>query len=106
MVKMTMKVPEMSCKFPPLYASIACKGARLPSPRPRVAAIAHPAPYAVCNTARFGSPHSAAAAVTGGHCKGVIEKEVAKIEGVITVSADPTSKDVVVSPSLASVWAF
>jgi copper chaperone CopZ len=44
--------------------------------------------------------------VTGGHCKGVIEKEVAKIEGVTAVSADPTSKDVVVSPSLAGVLAF
>ena len=35
-------------------------------------------------------------AAAGGHCKGVIEKEVAKIAGVATVSADPTSKDVVV----------
>ncbi len=96
MVKMTMKVPEMSCKCPLLYAPLAC----LPSPRARVAAIAHPGlPHGTV-------PHSAAAAATGGHCKGVIEKEVAKIEGVITVSADPTSKDVVVSPSLASVWAF
>jgi hypothetical protein len=33
---------------------------------------------------------------TGGHCKGVIEKEVGKIEGVSTVAADPTTKDVVV----------
>ena len=102
MVKMTMKVPEMSCKFPLLWASIACKGARLSSPRARVAAIAHPS--AVCRT--VFPPHSAAAAATGGHCKGVIEKEVAKIEGVTAVSADPTSKDVVVSPSLAGVWAL
>jgi len=29
-------------------------------------------------------------------CKGVIEKEVGKIEGVVSVSADPASKDVVV----------
>jgi copper chaperone CopZ len=34
--------------------------------------------------------------MTGGHCKGAIEKEVGKLEGVTSVLADPASKDVMV----------
>ena len=34
-----------------------------------------------------------------GHCKAAIEKEVGKIEGVKSVVAEPTTKEVVVSPN-------
>lgn len=84
-MKMTMKVPEMSCKCP---VHPAC-----PPPERRASS---PPPFA-CFPSGLARCLTACHAATGGHCKGVIEKEVAKIEGVATVSADPTSKDVVVS---------
>ena len=69
MTKMTMKVPEMSCAYQAVNCSKLC-----PS-------------FPCSDTDRYR---------TGGHCKGVIEKEVGKIEGVSSVSADPGTKDVLV----------
>ena len=71
----------------------------MPAARTACARAPPSSPVASCRHgpgagASRGGPSCAAAA--GGHCKGVIEKEVAKIAGVATVSADPTSKDVVV----------
>lgn len=76
---MTMKAPEMSCKD---HAACCANP------------VAHPICARKCNKAlrcALTGPD-----VPGGHCKGVIEKEVGKIEGVSSVSADPTTKDVVV----------
>eukprot|EP00293_Proteomonas_sulcata_P005978 CAMPEP_0184329998 /NCGR_PEP_ID=MMETSP1049-20130417/144448_1 /TAXON_ID=77928 /ORGANISM="Proteomonas sulcata, Strain CCMP704" /LENGTH=72 /DNA_ID=CAMNT_0026652401 /DNA_START=497 /DNA_END=715 /DNA_ORIENTATION=+ len=42
--------------------------------------------------------------MTCGHCKAAIEKEVAKVEGVKTVSADPASKDVVIEFDAPADW--
>eukprot|EP00290_Baffinella_frigidus_P058417 CAMPEP_0180366104 /NCGR_PEP_ID=MMETSP0989-20121125/15872_1 /TAXON_ID=697907 /ORGANISM="non described non described, Strain CCMP2293" /LENGTH=65 /DNA_ID=CAMNT_0022359567 /DNA_START=292 /DNA_END=489 /DNA_ORIENTATION=- len=39
-----------------------------------------------------------------GHCKGVIEKEVGKMDGVKSVSADPSSKDVVIDFDEPATW--
>ena len=41
---------------------------------------------------------------TGGHCKGAIEKEVSKLDGVTNVLADPASKDVVVEFDVPATW--
>ena len=110
MTKMTMKVPEMSCKFfvartpeLDLHAGTACPVAGEDCARARAMMRAFsvrpclpppPPLYAWLHTRMF----------TGGHCKGAIEKEVSKLDGVTNVLADPASKDVVVDFDVPATW--
>ena len=64
-----------------------CSPSFRPSPRP-------PHLYAWLHARMF----------TGGHCKGAIEKEVSKLDGVTNVLADPASKDVVVEFDVPATW--
>ncbi|KAJ1477373.1 hypothetical protein T484DRAFT_1906435 [Baffinella frigidus] len=50
------------------------------------------------------SPHPAPEEWPRIPCKGVIEKEVGKMDGVKSVSADPSSKDVVIDFDEPATW--